>query len=90
MKPGLEIIIPIRNPGPALASTIASLTAQTDGNFGVVLSDNCSTEGLPNLEAAQQQLTAAGISARRVRPPRALGRVEHWNWAHAQGEADWL
>ena len=90
MTPWLEIIIPIHNPGPALAKTVDSLVAQADRGFGVVLSDNHSSAGLEHLESAQRVLEGAGIPARRVRPPYSLGRVEHWNWAHAQGAADWL
>ena len=27
---------------------------------------------------------------RRIRPPFALGRIEHWNWAHSESKAAWL
>lgn len=90
MTPWLEIILPVRNPGDRLAETTASLRAQTRRGFGVVLSDNFSTSGLDHLQAAQQDLETAGIPVRRVRPPSELGRVQHWNWAHAQGQAEWL
>jgi hypothetical protein len=90
MTPWLEIILPVRNPGPKLAETVGSLAAQTERGFGVVLSDNFSTNGEEHLVAARQTLEGAGIPTRRVRPPFELGRVQHWNWAHAQGEALWL
>jgi hypothetical protein len=90
MTPALEIILPIRNPGDELTATVASLASQTDPRFGVILSDNFSSTGLDLLAAAEACLAAAGISVRRHRPPLALGRIEHWNWAHAQSQATWL
>lgn len=90
MQPELEIIIPVRNPDQRLARTVASLAAQTDRKFSVILSDNASGSGLNHLKEAQQQLAAVGIPARRIRAPGEMGRLEHWNWAHAMAEADWL
>ncbi|MDB6112752.1 MAG: hypothetical protein JWR69_4502 [Pedosphaera sp.] len=90
MTPALEIILPIRNPGAELAAMVASLAAQTDRRFGVILSDNFSSSGLEHIATAEQCLASAGISVRRLRPPAALGRIEHWNWAHAQSQAAWL
>src|SRR6185437_4561326 len=90
MTPWLEIILPARNPGNKLDETVASLCEQTKKNFGVVLSDNFSTSGIEQLAAAQRKLEAAGIPVHRVRPPFELGRVQHWNWAHAQAKAEWL
>jgi hypothetical protein len=86
----LDIILPVRNPGPELASTAASLAAQTNREFGIILSDNQSATGLDHVAAAEQDLTASGIPVRRIRPPFALGRIEHWNWAHSESRAAWL
>lgn len=90
MNPALEIVIPVRNGSHRLLQTAASLTAQTDRRFAVLLSDDFATTSLAEVEEAQQQLSATGIAARRLRPPRGLKRLEHWNWAHAQSRADWL
>jgi hypothetical protein len=90
MDAELEIIIPTHNPDGGLLRTIASLVAQTDRRFSVLLSDNHSTTGLEHLKAAQNQLMAAGISVRRLQPPDGLQRIEHWNWTHAQSRAGWL
>lgn len=90
MSAFLEVIIPVRNPGEKLLESAASLAAQTDRDFGVVLSDNGSTSGLEWIAQACATLGAAGIPVRQVRPRLALGRVEHWNWAHSQATADWL
>ena len=84
MNSGLEIIIATRNSVRELAQTAASLAAQTDREFGVLISDNFSTNGVSHLDAARRQLVAAGIAVRRVKAPFELQRVEHWNWAHAQ------
>jgi hypothetical protein len=85
-----EVLIPVRNATEVFAKTVASLSTQTDKNFSVLVSDNFSTTGREHLEVALSQLSAAGISARRIQPPAELGRVEHWNWLHYQSQADWL
>lgn len=90
MTPVLEIIIPVRNPDVTLARTVSSLVSQTDRRFGVILSDNFSVAGLDHFPDAEERLAAAGISVRRLRPPRELERIEHWNWAHTQSSAGWL
>jgi hypothetical protein len=86
----LEIIIPVRNPDAKLLETGASLIAQMDRNFGILLSDNHSTTGQDMMEQFQHEMVSAGITVRQVKPPYALGRVQHWNWAHGEGRAEWL
>ena len=86
----LEVIIPLRNPGDVLDQTIRSLTAQTDRNFSVLLSDNFSTAGFEQFARAEALLSQSGIAVRTIRPPIELERVEHWNWAHYQSTGDWL
>jgi hypothetical protein len=90
MTPTLEIIIPVRNPDARLLQTAASLVAQTDRRFEVLLSDNCPGTGIERLEEAAKQLMAAGITVRRVKMPGELKRLEHWNRAHSEARADWL
>ena len=90
MSVWLEIIIPVRNPGSKLLESGASLVAQTERGFGVVISDNFSTSGTEFIAKFCEQLQAAGIPVHLVKPPRELGRVQHWNWAHAQAGAEWL
>ena len=90
MNTPLEIIMPLRNPGNVLRDTVASLLAQTDKRFGVLLSDNFSTRGIENFDEAERLLNGAGIAVKRVRPPRELKRIEHWNWAHAQAQSEWI
>jgi hypothetical protein len=86
----LEILIPVRNVTDVFARTVASLVAQTDQNFSVLISDNFSTSGQAQLTAALQKLSAAGIVAKKISPPTELGRVEHWNWLHHEADGDWL
>jgi hypothetical protein len=90
MNAGLEIIIPVRDGSHRLLPTAASLAAQTDRRFAVLLSDDFSATGPLQVEEAQSQLAVAGIEVRRLRPPRGLKRLEHWNWAHAQSRAGWV
>jgi glycosyltransferase involved in cell wall biosynthesis len=90
MNPGLEIILPLRNPGKALAESTASLVAQTDRQFCVLLSDNFSSAGLNHIEEAMKKLATAGIAVRLLKPPFELKQIEHWNWAHSRAQADWL
>jgi hypothetical protein len=90
MRPWLEIVVPVRNPGAPLRDTVTSLLEQTERGFAVVLSDNWSTIGLQNLDAAQDELEAGDVPVRRVRPTFELGRVQHWNWAHAAARAGWI
>ncbi len=86
----LEVIIPLRDPTGVLKKTIESLHAQTNRAFDVLLSDNFSTKGQELIASAIEELQREGIRVRRLQPPRELGRVEHWNWAHHQGEGNWL
>jgi hypothetical protein len=86
----LEIILPVRNPGEELLETGASLASQTDRSFGVILSDNFSTGGQEIFARFCDAMKAANIPVRRVKPPREFNRVQHWNWAHGQAEAEWL
>lgn len=90
MLPTLDILIPLRNPGPKLSETIASLLAQTDRRFAVILSNNFSESGVEQIAEAESKLRAGGIPVRRLRPAFSLGRVAHWNWLHAQAQGEWL
>ena len=90
MPADLAIILPLRNPPPEFLQTVDSLVAQDDRGFMVLLSDNYSRTGEELIATAEARLAGAGIPTRRVRPPFELGRVEHWNWAHFEADAEWL
>ncbi len=82
--------MPVRNAGGVLKKTVASLLAQTDKRFSVLISDNYSSKGVEELEEAERLLKGSGIVVTRVKPPRELKRVAHWNWAHSQSTAEWI
>jgi len=90
MNPRVEIIMPVRNPSDIMLESIDSLIAQTRRSFAVLISDNHSSQGLEVIKKACHKLKSAKIPVRVVRPDQALGRVEHWNWAHSKAKADWL
>jgi len=90
MTPTLEILIPAGNPDDGLAQTAASLAAQTDRRFEVLLGENFSPAAREHLNEAEKQLLAAGITVRRANAPFEMKRLEYWNQAHSQARADWL
>jgi hypothetical protein len=90
MMPTLDIILPVRRTSPGLLATVASLAAQTDRQFGVVLGDGLPAGTPSDLEAAEKQFSDAGIPVRRLHAPCALDQLEYWNWLHAEARAAWL
>ncbi len=60
METELEIIIPVRKPGAELALTTASLAAQTDRRFGVVLGDDFARNGTNFVDTAQRAACGGG------------------------------
>ena len=88
--PPLEIIIPVHSGDGDLAATIASLVAQTDRRFSVLLSNNLAPGASATPNEAERKLIAAGITVRRAKPPKDVSLVEHWNLAHHEATADWL
>lgn len=90
MKPPLEFILPLSHPAVDLSETVPSLLAQSDRRFAVLMSDGFEGSGGDVADHAFQKLTGAGIAVRRLKPPATLKPIEHWNWTHAQSDADWL
>src|ERR1700716_291691 len=90
MSRELAVLIPLRNPTEVLRRTIASLTAQTDREFFVLLSNNHSTTGLNFIEEARNALEQSGLKVSLIQPPQELERIEHWNWMHFQSSAEWI
>lgn len=90
MNPELEIIIPVRDFNEGLVRTVASIAAQTDRQFNVLLSDAVSSGGANHLKSAEQELVAAGIPVRRIQATSGLAPLEHWNLAHSQAQSAWL
>lgn len=86
----LDIVVPVRNPTAVFQKTVQSLVNQTDRTFSVLISDNFSSSGTEFIDEAMTVLREANVPVRKIQPPGELGRVEHWNWAHAQSAGDWL
>ena len=84
MEAFLDIVIPVRESDAGLSLTIASLVAQSDSGFCVLISDMASRGSNPAVDSALRQLTAARISARREKAPNDTTPVEHFNWASAR------
>ena len=90
MSREFAVLIPLRNPTDVLRRTIASLIAQSDREFSVLLSNNHSTSGLDFIEEARNDLEQSGLKVSLIQPPQELERIEHWNWMHFQCGAEWL
>ncbi len=83
-----EVIIPVRNGGPALVNSIQSVMASLkSGRVLLTISDNFSTDGSPWKQLLQ---SLPQDQWRLISPPQSLGRVEHWSWAFAQGQCAWI
>jgi hypothetical protein len=78
----LEILIPVTGEINGLERTVASLLAQTDRGFAVLLGDDHANE--------EQKLIAAGIAVRRVKFEAGTQRAERWNYLCAQAEGAWI
>lgn len=83
-----EVIIPVRNGGPALINSIQSvLSCGNAGRVFLTVSDNFSTDGAPWKKSLENFPSEAW---RVISPPASLGRVEHWSWAFAQARLPWM
>ncbi len=81
-----QVVCPVRNGGPAFRDTLLSLADNRAGaQPGLLISDNHSTDGSPWRDVLDR---LAGWQVSILQPLREMGRVEHWNWAFAQAEAD--
>jgi len=90
MTPTLEILVPAGAQAGRLNQTVASLVAQTDRRFSVLLGENAGRAGLEEAADAEKQLAAVGIMVRRLARSNDSTRIEHWNGLHAHARADWL
>jgi hypothetical protein len=84
LKLSLDIVIPVRNGGEALAATLHALLASEDHDFRLLVSDNYSTDGNP-WQFILDQFPSGQVVL--LHPPEPLGRVEHWTWAARQADA---
>ena len=86
----IEIVIPLQNPTDVLLDSVKSVAGQRSDLFCITLSDNHSETGSELIKDAIDILERSNLPLRVVRPPRMLGRVEHWNWAFHQARSEWL
>lgn len=82
--PRITIGLPVRNGEPYLAAAIESILGQTMGDLSLVVSDNASTDGTPDIVA---EAAAADRRVRALRNTVDLGANPNYNrlLAHARG-----
>ncbi|MCH6471694.1 glycosyltransferase family 2 protein [Sinomonas terrae] len=88
--PPLEVLIPTRNRPAELATTLAGLTAQTETDFGVIVSDQSDGEASWEHPAAQAMLRVLEAQGRRVAVRRhepRRGLAEHRQFLLEQSAA---
>jgi len=85
----ISIVVPTRNrPGP-LECTLAGLSIQQHDDYEIVISDNSSPAfAEQNREIIERML--ASSQYRYVRSEAELNMVDHWNFAVAQSEGDYV
>ena len=84
-KPLISVLVPVYNDGAFLDGTLASIAAQSCGDFEVVISDDGSTDDSPAVAGRWQ---ARDPRFRYYRNPANLGMTRNWNRAlfRAAGE----
>lgn len=76
----LLIYTTVYNEAKFIAEMLESLLAQTDRDFALVISENHSTDGTPDIiERYKHNFERISI----IRPPRHLSGIEHGQFAHA-------
>lgn len=86
----IEIIVFCDAVDESLLQTAASLKAQTDSNFSVLLSVDASTVGTTVPNRFLEILRADGIVARQICPPINGNQIQRLNWTHGESTADWI
>ena len=85
MSPQVSVCIPVYNGERFLGRTLDSVFAQTFGDFEVVVSDNCSTDGTVALVERYDD-----PRLRLVRNPENIGAIRNWNQVRAQARGDYV
>lgn len=83
--PKISIIIPTRNGIRYLPYAIDSVLSQKDETFELIISDNHSSDG-----TAEFLRSIDDPRCRIVRPPSLLSMVEHFEFALATAQGDWV
>lgn len=83
-----EIVCPVRNGGEPFARTLRSIAQlRCPRPVRLLISDNRSTDGAPWRHRLDE---IVNMPVRVISTPESFGRVEHWNWAFQQIQADWI
>lgn len=82
-----EVVCPVRNGGPEFMATLTSLNGLSGENIELLISDNYSDDGCP-WRTVLDAMTH--IKWRVIKPPRPMGRVEHWNFALENVRGDYI
>lgn len=85
-NPSIQIVCPVRNGGANFCGTLLSFSRlkETENAF-LLVSDNYSDDGMP-WKSTLDSLNNLPVEV--IRPPKPLGRIEHWNWIFSQAKAD--
>ena len=85
--PRLVIAVPVYDEARFLPETLRSIEWQTDGDFAVLISDNCSTDSTRNIAEAA---AARDPRITYVRQPDNLGSCGNFNWAREASDSPCL
>lgn len=85
-RPYFSIIVPTRNRSSLLEQALDSVVRQTDQDYELIVSDNCSTDRTAEVAAGAAQHREVKV----VRPPQALPMADHWNFALTHAGGEWI
>jgi glycosyltransferase involved in cell wall biosynthesis len=84
MTPKVSIGLPVHNGERFLAEAVESILAQSYGDFELVISDNASTDGTPDICA---DYARRDRRIRHVRQPENLGAAPNYNYVFERSSA---
>jgi hypothetical protein len=87
IKPGLSVALPVYNGANYLAEALDSISAQSFGDFEVVVADNCSSDDTPKIIARH---AAKDARIRHCRSENFLSQVDNMNRAVGLCSAGWV
>jgi glycosyltransferase involved in cell wall biosynthesis len=85
MTPRVSVLVPAHDDGPFLDANLASLAAQSFGDFEAIVADDASADDTPRLAAAWQRRDRR---FRLSRVERNLGMNRNWNRALAEARGE--
>lgn len=85
--PPVSLGLPVFNGEPFFASTLASILAQTYGDFELIISDNASTDATPDIA---REFAARDSRIRYIRQASNFGIGNNWSFVARQARGQWL